>query len=132
MRVSSRFHPKTLHERAVDLDGADRQLAQQRQGRVAGPEVVEREVNPQCTEAVELAGTGYLVVHRCALGQFQGQRTGREARRRQSVLYSSNEIVVGELRGGDVDGEADLVLFGEPRRRVPGGDLQDAPAEGRG
>ena len=63
-------------ERLVDLDRAGRQRVQQRQGRIAGPEVVDRQLDAGVAELAKLfhpVGTG-LEQH--GLRQLDPQRLG--------------------------------------------------------
>ena len=72
------------HERAVDLDRVERQLAQVGQRRVAGPEVVEDDADAQRAELLQDAEARLGAVHDAGLGDLQLERARLEAGRRRT------------------------------------------------
>ena len=85
------------HERAVDLDRVERQVLEVRQRRVAGPEVVEHEADPQVAQPPQ--------------GPDARPRTGPS--RRDSVISSSRARRVEAGLGEDLGDLVDEVRLGE-------------------
>src|SRR6185369_6511006 len=92
-------------ERAVDLQDVDREALEVAQRRVAGPEVVDREMDaerPQLRQPADRAGGS---LHEAALGDLED-----EARRRQpgvldGLLDRLDEVRLLELAGREVDAD---------------------------
>ena len=101
-RCVARVGAEAGDERAVDLDRIDRKLAQERERRVAGAEVVEREVDAERSDALEvLEAVGDL--HRRGLGELDRDLLGVELEFLQRGFDLGDEVAAAELRGGRVD-----------------------------
>ena len=70
---------EALDERAVDLDRVERQVLEVRQGRVAGPEVVEDELDAELAQRPQRSRPGLRLVHQDALGDLELEQVGRQA-----------------------------------------------------
>ena len=69
------------HEGLVDLEDVDRELPEVGERRIAGAEVVDRDPDAECLEAVELVHGGPHVTHQDRLGELEDQEVGPEAGR---------------------------------------------------
>jgi hypothetical protein len=72
------------HERAVDLDGIEPLALQIREAGVASPEIIDRNIHPQLSQAFDrilfqLPVSPLTSLEDCALGKFDLQNLGTEA-----------------------------------------------------
>nr|WP_235823314.1 hypothetical protein [Azohydromonas sediminis] len=116
-------------EAAVDLQLLDRQLAQVRQARVAGAEVVDRDVDPGRAEALEGAARGRRVGHRHRLGDLAGQLFRSHAVALQRFEQAVDEGVVAQLKRREVHRHAHAQPGVAPRARLAAGVVNDPRTE---
>ncbi len=64
------FARQVGQEGTVDLDEVDREALQAAQARVAGAEIVDRQLNAQCLEPAQRLRCLLRIVHQLALRQF--------------------------------------------------------------
>ena len=103
----------TVDERAVDLQDVDREPFQVREGREAGPEVVDRDLHAEGPEAGQDAGRLLHVVHDRCLGQFEAEPFGGEICRGERL-----ELIRGRLRSALAEGCQAGIPAGELRSLV--------------
>ena len=131
-RDVGRMRAGALDEGAVDLQRIGRQVAQVAEGRVAGAEVVERDLRAQRLRPVDEAPRVLQVVQRHALGDFQAQQRRRQRVRRQHRERVLDEALVVQRAAAQVDAdevggrEARPVLL-DPDQRL----LEDPAVDGR-
>src|SRR5687768_17261199 len=96
---------QAAHEGLVDLDRVQRQVLQQRERRVAGAEVVERDAHAERAQLAQL-GDGLLDVeeHR-ALGDLEAKAPRVDRGCLDDGPHARHEIGTGELPGAHVDRE---------------------------
>jgi hypothetical protein len=91
-------------EGAVDLQGRGRQSLEVVQGRVGGPEVVDRHVNAQPAQGDELGHVLLDVAHDGRLGQLELEPAPVEAGARSSASCDlRHHVALLELLGGEVE-----------------------------
>ena len=132
-RAPSRRHPpsSTRDEVAGDLDGRHREALEVAERRVAGPEVVDRDPEPETAQGLEL---GDRVRPRPAAASSRSPRAspwrGRRRTLARSRSTSLHEVRLLELTGRDVD--ADLRVRAAPAidraSPWPGGRTARAPS----
>src|SRR3954452_18027154 len=74
-----RVGEQVADERAVDLELVDRQVLEQRERGVAGPEVVHGNADPRRDEALDDPQRAIGIAHQCVLGDLDAQPRGRYA-----------------------------------------------------
>src|SRR5664279_5216984 len=67
------------HERPVDLQRIDGELAQVAEAGIARAEVVDRDAHAQCLEGVQMPRAGFGVAHEYRLGDLEGERVWAQA-----------------------------------------------------
>ncbi|HUR13880.1 MAG TPA: ComEC/Rec2 family competence protein [Mycobacteriales bacterium] len=113
-------------EDLVDLELGDRELAQVEKGRVARPEVVERQAHALGPQLPKTLSGSVEVLHHGLLGQLQDEPLGRDARLAEGVEDQVHEralrhVAAGHVhRDGQVRPRAHLL---EGRGQDPGGDV---------
>ncbi len=100
-------------EVAVDLQGVERQAGQVRQGREAGPEVVERQTGAGFPELLQHHGGPVGIAHDVALGDLELQGAVGQPGLAQDAGDFRHQVVAVDLPGGQVDADRQL-----PRRAV--------------
>src|SRR6478672_2494825 len=90
-------------ETPVDLDDVDRELAQIRERRVAGAEVVEREDDAELLDRPEGLGDALVGREQGALGELEREQAGNQRRRVECAGDMPQEVGMVELAGRDVD-----------------------------
>ncbi len=125
------------HERAVDLELVQRQLAQVGQRRVAGAEVVQRKRDTLLFQRGHRLRGRCEISHDQAFGQLQAQPRRLHAGLGKNRRQQRDEIRFGELARADVDGQrqAGRCRLALPACQLeagsahdPGADLDDEPA----
>ena len=117
-------HPRD--ERPVDLQRLDREPLEVRQRRVAGAEVVDREVEAESTERTERAQRRLGVAHQRALGDLEPERARHDARVVQDTRHVVRQRGLGELAGREVHAHREWRCVG--RGAVPARRLRGRPA----
>src|SRR4051812_27379219 len=95
-----------VDERAVDLEGVDREAAHVGERRVARAEVVEREAHPGFLEAVERGQRGGGVLDERALRDLDAQQVGGETRALERLDDRLYRARMAELARREVHGHA--------------------------
>ena len=126
--------PDAGDERAVDLEGVDRESLEPVQRRGARPEVVEVQLDADRGELVEDRGRGVHGAHEDRLGDLQGQQVRRRhhAGALEDGGHARGEPGQDELHTGDVDRDADVGrdrALGAPLHQLPARLLHDELAE---
>ncbi len=101
-------------EFAVDLDLVERQRAERAEPRIAGAEIVDRELHAHRAQVLEDAAAMVGIAGRDAFGQLDLERAGAELMALQRALDQDRQIVAFELEPGHVDRDAQI---GKPLRR---------------
>ena len=96
------------HEGLVDLHTVERETFQVGQRRVAGTEVVHRQVESQPFQFVQHFLRVLLVAHHRAFGDFQLERLGRQAGFPDGFGNELNQALVRHLSRGNVDRDTQL------------------------
>ena len=113
-RGALRRHAEVAHEAAVDLQLADGQGRQIGQRRVAGAEVVDRDLDADLVEPVQRRDHVLQVLHQARLGDLELDRVMRHAVGRDRVVDVLDEVGALEEPARQVDGdrigEAEVVL----------------------
>src|SRR6185436_19298825 len=87
------------NERAVDLEGVQGKALEVVQGRVARPEIVDREMYPECLELVEQHDRLFRILHHHAFGDLQLQERRVEAGLLEDPRYVREQALMVELTG---------------------------------
>src|SRR5260221_3744577 len=95
-------------ERAVDLERIDGEPLEITQRRVAGPEVVDRQVRAERSQLFERVDGAVGALHEAALGDLEDEAGRRELRLREDRPDRLDEVVLAELAGRQ--GDADLAM----------------------
>ena len=91
-------------EGLVDLDDVEGEGSEVGEGRVAGAEVIERDVDAEGSQRVQERRDVDCVVDEGAFGEFEGQQArGRELCVRARCCTMSRSLAVEELAAGDID-----------------------------
>ena len=117
------------HEAAIDLQLLGGQLAQVAQARVAGAEVVDRQVDARRAEAAEGRLGGLGVLHRHRFGDLAGEERRMDAVPTQRLLDALEDVLLAHLQCGQVHGEAHAQPLLAPPPRLPAGFLDDPVAQ---
>ena len=99
--------------------------------RVAGAEVVERELDAARLECVQLQLDALTGRDEHALGQLEGQQVGRQCRAVERDLDVLDEIGMLELPCGDIDGDLDVAADAVAQTRCVCASLAQHPAADR-
>ena len=94
------------HEAAVDLELVEREAAQIEQARIAGAEIVERELHAERLQPPHRGLGAFDVAEQRAFGEFELEPRRIEAGLRQDALDHADEIELAELQRRDVDRDA--------------------------
>ena len=86
----------------VDLDDVDREPVQVGESGVAGPEVVERDPNPELADGFELVDDVVVLVYEDGFGDLENQAGRVCARAGERAFEVVRERAVAELQRGDV------------------------------
>ncbi len=101
-------------ERAVDLQLVDRHLAQVGERRVAGAEVVDRQVHPELAEAADGRQRAVGIGHEHALGDLELQGIGRQRVGGQQPLDPLGKIAVEQIAHRQVDRDREIAAVAAP------------------
>jgi hypothetical protein len=112
---------QAVHERLGQLEGVHGQAAQVGQGRVAGAEVVDGQVDAEGLQAAEAVQHGLLVGGEHALGDLQHQLARVQPRGVQGPGHVLEQVGLLELAHRQVDAEERVRLEREPALPVAGG-----------
>ena len=122
------------HERAVDLELVDRELAQVGQRRQAGAVVVQGQADADAAEQAQRAHDAGGVAHDDRLGDLQAQARGRQPVAVQELRHPGGEARVEQVGGSDVDphlqreaGVAQRGDVGQGELEHPQGQLREQP-----
>src|SRR5829696_5719787 len=124
---------QAVHERLGQLEDVDGEVAEIGQGRVAGAEVVDGQVDAEGPQAAEALQHGLLVGGQDTLGDLQHQLVGVEAGGVQGAGHVLEQVGLLELAHRQVDAEERVGLEGEAALPVAGGlagGVQDPAADG--
>ncbi len=111
-----------IDERTVDLEAVDRQSREIAQARIAGAEIVDRDLHAEGLQAFQDEDRLIAIVNEHALGELQLEPAWIELRRPQNSGDGLHEARAAELLRRNVYGKPQ---FGEPRS-VPEADLATA------
>src|SRR5664280_528570 len=122
----------SLHKRPVDLQDVDRHALQIGQGRIAGPEVVDRETHSELLECMQDVYDGMGVLDERLLGDLEDDPRGVDLRLLQRVLNVGEQARRVELHRGNV--HRDTQRLGSctdllPRHGLSQGLQEHPPAE---
>src|SRR5205085_5613407 len=96
------FGADVRREAPVDLDDVDRELPQVRERRVARPEVVECEDDPEVLDLLERPGDTLVGREQRALGELEREQVGHERRGLERAGDVAVEVGMVKLAGRDV------------------------------
>ncbi len=112
-------------EGAVDLQLVDLELAQHRQRRVAGAEVVEGDAGARGAQRGQDRRGPARVGQQRRLGDLEGEHAGLEAVLGEDRADGVEQVGVLDEGGGQVHRDTDVVARGAPGGALGGGPLQD-------
>ena len=119
-----------VHERPVDLDGVQRQVAQQPERGPPGAEVVQRDLAAELAQRREPSRRLGGVAQRDPLGDLEAEQPRVPAAGREHPAQVLDQLVVDQLGGRDVQRDDDPVGgVGEGRDHVVQRALEDEQAE---
>ena len=105
-------------EAAVDLQLADREPLQIGQARVAGAEVVDRQLHAEPRQRFQAQQRLAGVLHQDRLGQLQLEQCGGRPAARQRRGHAVDEVGLLELQRRDVDRDRQRHARAAPARRL--------------
>ena len=117
-------------ERAVDLELVDREVAQVGEGAVAGAVVVDRDAQAERAQRLEDLASALRVDHDHALGDLQLERVGGDPVLLEQPGDPLGERLVEQVRGREVDGDAEVEAGRAPARELHHGGLEHEPGDG--
>jgi hypothetical protein len=94
---------RAAHERLVDLDGVEREAVQVAERGIAGPEVVDGQLDAVALELLERARHELRVLQDDALGDLQLEAAGAQARLAHDAEDLLHAVRMHELPPGQVD-----------------------------
>src|SRR6185503_9226026 len=94
---------EVAHESAVDLEGVYRKVLEVAQGRVAGAEIVDGEVDPHRAQPMQRRYRLVLPLHQYAFRELQAETSGVESRRLERVAHGHRQRALADLPAGEID-----------------------------
>nr|AHE14884.1 hypothetical protein asmbl_17 [uncultured bacterium] len=102
------------HEALVDLQLVQRQLPQQGQRRVAGPEVVHRQPQAQRVQVGEHRPVADALLDDAALGELEGEQLPGDAVPAQRPPHPVDQVRLGQRPRGEVDRDRQRDVLVQP------------------
>ncbi len=111
-------------EAAVDLERVERQLVEQRQGRVSGAEVIEVQADPIDADIGDDPAGSIGILEQRALGDLEPEHMRGQVVGSDRLPDRVGESRILDLPGGDIDAHIDVVL--DQPVAAPGGESASA------
>src|SRR6185369_441002 len=111
-------------ERPVDLQAVDRKSREVAQARVAGAEIVDRDLYPEALEALQYRNRFLPILDEHALGQLELERAGLDSGGLQRLRDRLGKALAAELARRNVYRHAQLAARALPRRELSAGDRE--------
>ena len=127
--VRRRVGPDREHERLVDLQLGGRQRGEVRERRVARPEVVDRDADPQFTKLVEDTQRPLGVGHHRRFGQLHHHPVGRHRRCGQRRCDRVDDAGFDEVVGRQVERHPKIPTLVAPTLGLGDGEVQHEPGQ---
>ena len=118
-------------EGAVELEGIEGEFGQVGEAGIAGAEVVDSDADAHAVEAANHVGGALDTADGGGFGELDLQEAGMEAGAMEDAGDLFKEGILGELNGGDIDGDLNRAAGdGLPGEGIGAGALHDVGAEG--
>ena len=117
-----------VDEHRVDLEGADGKLPEVGEGRPAGAEVVDRDLDPDADELAEGGRGAVEIVDESGLGDLEPDLVCAEVVAIDEGDEVANEVFV-ELSGRDVHGDVDITVVSMPPAQLRTGQFEHVGAD---
>ena len=126
------LHPERVDEGAVDLQRVEGEAVEVGERGVAGAEVVEDEPHAELVQRLQRGDRRRRLLDQDALGDLQPQVDRVDAGARDDLLDRRRQVAVGDLAGGEVDGDVERARVGPllvPLEHLAAGALLDPAAD---